>query len=129
MLITRRSLFTMLVLAPALQLAGCEDLVLFGGDVEIRMRNASTYTLLDVRVEFPGGLVIYGDIDAGRSTSYRVVERAYGYAYVEAIVDGRTLRLVPIDHVGEDYLKAGSYTYELGVYGDAQSLTHRLVRD
>jgi hypothetical protein len=58
-----------------------------------------------------------------------VVERAYGYAYVEAIVDGRTLRLVPIDHVGEDYLKAGSYTYELGVYGDAQSLTHRLVRD
>jgi hypothetical protein len=111
------------------------------GPVDIRVRNASTEIMEDIVVGFPSsvggnplapepvesGEVSYGTLPQGATTSYRRIQKAYRYAYVEAIVDGTTVKIQPIDYVGEDLLEPGHYTYELD-YRDGH-LGLELVRD
>lgn len=113
-----------------------------GSPVDIRVRNVSTVVMEDVVVGFPRGAggggpvapgqaeageVSYGTVEPEAVTPYRLIERAYRYAYVEAVVEGRRVVLQPIDYVGEEPLGPGRYTYELDHRnGD---LTLDLVRD
>lgn len=107
----------------------CETLVSTSdGPVEIRVENASAELMEDVLVGFPSGNVQYGDVVAGGVTGYRTVERAYRYAFVRVVVQDDTIRLQPIDYVGESLLSSGRYTYRLGLF-EGQSLTLELVRD
>ena len=89
--------------------------------VEIRIANQSRVTLEDVRVEFASQTESYGTVEAGKETEYRVVSRAYRYARIEALVDGKPALLQPIDYVGEKELKPGRYTYVLKINQKASS--------
>lgn len=123
----RTGLLALLLVTLAL---ACETIVSDGPGrpVEIRVENASSALMEDVRVGFPSGEVVYGDVAPGAVTDYRTVERAYRYAYVWTLMDGDTLALQPIDYVGESLLAAGRYTYRLDLF-EGRSLTLELVRD
>ncbi len=69
-------------------------------------------------VDFKGVVVDgvqFGDIKAGSSTGYQVMEHAYKYARVTLSTDSGPLAIHPTDRLGEPRLKAGSYTYVLTV--------------
>lgn len=103
------------VLACALAALGCPDPFGLRGEVDVRVANASSFDFQRVEVHFPEDEVNYGSVAAHRSTEYRRVSKAYGYAYIEVDVGGQELRIQPIDYVGESLLRSGRYTYELNL--------------
>ena len=121
----RRSLFVLM--AVALAVAGCRSTTA-PSDVEVRVRNASTFDFESVVVQFPTSREDYGAVAAGNASGYREVETAYRIATVEVIVEGELLRLQVIDYVGEQRLPPGRYTYRL--LADVEgNLGLELVRD
>jgi hypothetical protein len=108
----------------------CDPGRLFGGgEVRIRLHNASTVDFASARVGFPDGYEEYGAVEAGRRSEYRSVERAYRYAYVEVQADGRRWVLQPIDYVGEDLLEPGDYAYRLMLVPGIGALSLSLVEE
>ena len=101
--------------------------VLGPDEVRIRVRNATVVNFESTIINFSRQNEQYGAVEAGRTTDYREVDEAYSYAYVEVLAGGNRYVMQPIDYVGEEHLKAGSYTYELSFIGN--SLVQRLVRD
>jgi hypothetical protein len=128
MRVVRRGSAFLLFLVMAVLFVGCSE-TLGPLEVQIRVRNAANVALEDVLLEFPEETELYGTIQPGQVSRYHRVRPAYRYAYAEANVNGKLLRLMPVDFVGEEFLESGSYTYELGVAEDRQSLTLRLVSD
>ena len=113
----RRYSLRLIGFALLLVLPGCDSplLPLGGGDVEIRIQNASSFAFDRVDVVFPEDQVSYGSIRANSSSDYRDVSKAYRYAYIEVEIGGEELVLQPIDYVGENLLRSGRYTYVLNV--------------
>jgi hypothetical protein len=74
---------------------------------DIRVRNASDVTLHDVLV----GRTHYGDIAGGESTVYQTWGPAYPHPRVEFEAGGTRHQQIPVDHVGENILGAGQFTY------------------
>jgi len=125
-----RRIVSLLVLPAALVTPGCNALLGWGGDVEIRIRNASTYDFAKVVIGFPEQTEDYGALPAGGVSGYRVIGKAYQYAQMEVTLnDNRKLIIQVIDYVGETTLDNGRYTYQLGVSADGLSLTHQFVID
>lgn len=91
--------------------------------VQLRVANASDVDFESVLLKFPGVEADYGAVAAGEVTAYRDMNGAYHYGLIEVVTDGDTLRLVPIDYVGEEPLAAGRYTFVLDVEGDALGMT------
>ncbi len=96
-------------------LAACGTL-LPGGDVEVRIENASTVPI-DSVVVYPGGpdSLVATNLEVNARTPYRAVERAYQLATVEVRVGTGTARQQVIDYVGEKPLAGGRYTYRIRV--------------
>lgn len=96
-------------------LAACGSL-LSGGDVEVRIENASTVTI-DSVVVYPGGpdSLVATNLGVNARTPYRAIERAYRLATVEVRVGTGTARQQVIDYVGEKPLEGGRYTYRIRV--------------
>lgn len=113
----RRSSLRLVGLGLLLSLPGCDfPLLPFGGgDVRIRIQNASSFPFDRVDVVFPEDQVSYGSIRANSASEYRDVSKAYRYAYIEVEIGGEELVLQPIDYVGENLLGSGRYTYVLNV--------------
>jgi hypothetical protein len=88
-------------------LCGCRK------EVMIRVANRSDVELRDVVVRFPSQTERYGDIPPGKTTEYRKVSKAYSYARIRAVIDGKEVVLQPTDYVGERLLSGGNYTYSL----------------
>jgi hypothetical protein len=78
---------------------------------DARVRNASQFTLTDVVI----GKGHYGDITAGEITEYRTWGPAYPHPLIAFHVGTQVLRLVPEDHVSEQVLGPGRFTYVLTV--------------
>jgi hypothetical protein len=78
---------------------------------EIRVHNASGVTLHDVIVD----RAHYGDIAAGESTAYQSWGPAYPHPKVQFEVGGTRLEQIPVDHVGENILGAGRFTYAITI--------------
>ena len=98
--------------------------------VLVRVRNASSDELDDIRVFFPDApdrAMHYGAVASGAASEYLPVSRAYRYAHIEATAGGRPYSLQPIDYVGEEELEPGRYTYVLRT--EADRLTVALERD
>jgi hypothetical protein len=111
------SVFLLLVI-----LSGC-DMNLFNEDhtVNIRIENASEFEMENIMVSFPKEEVSYGDLGASSSSSYKEIDKAYSYAYIEAEIEGERAVLQPIDFVGEKFLNRGSYTYQLYIISQDES--------
>ena len=108
--------------AVLLSLIACDSPLLpwGGGDVKIRIQNASSFAFERVDVVFPEDEVSYGSIRANGTSEYREVSKAYRYAYIEVEIAGAELVLQPIDYVGESLLGSGRYTYVLNVTIEGQ---------
>ena len=78
---------------------------------DIRVHNASGVTLHDVIVDG----VHYGDIPAGESTPYQSWGPAYPYPRIDLVAGGARLGLIPNDHVHDNLLGAGRFTYVVTV--------------
>ena len=113
----RRSSLRLVGLVLLLGLPGCDSPLLpwVGGDVEIRIQNASSFPFARVDVVFPEDQVSYGSLSANSASVYRGVSKAYRYAYIEVEIGGEELVIQPIDYVGESLLGSGRYTYVLNV--------------
>ena len=88
----------LLIVAMALVLGACGSP---DGPTRIRLINRSDVPLEDVVVRFPSTTESYGTLAPGRATSYRTVDCAYGYAFVEATIQGQAAVVQPEDFVGE----------------------------
>jgi len=104
--------------------AGCSSTEI--RSTEIRLIKRSDVPLEKVVVEFPSGIESYGTVPPGGATDYHQVERAYGYAYVEATIEGQPAILQPIDYVGEELLGNGAFAYALTYNKDADSTYERM---
>ena len=124
-----RNTFRILLLLAALIIGGCGlvNSVENGGAVLLRVTNASDNDFQSVFVSFPQGDAEFGAVAAGEVTAYRELPGAYHYGYVEVVAEGDTLRMMPIDYVGEKPLQGGRYTFVLDV--DGQNLDLEFVRN
>ena len=81
--------------------------------VQIRIKNVSSFEYSDVRVNTNGGENNYGNINSNSYSEYESFDFAYRYAFVELKIGSDTFTIQPIDYVGEDPLKSGKYTYAI----------------
>ncbi len=116
-----KTLFLFYLLILVTGLCGCQK------DVMIRVANRSDVEIHSVVVKFPSQTEMYGKIVPGAATDYRKVDKAYGYAYIEAVIDGKPAVLQPIDYVGERLLSGGNYTYAL-TYNPSATDKHDILR-
>lgn len=108
-----------LILSPFLFIT-CENSSSFrGADVQIRIENASVYSMKKIRVSFPDTVVNYGTLKPKENSEYVDIPRAYRYQAVEMSINGKTARFQPIDFVGEEFLERGFYTYTLHINDEA----------
>ena len=99
-------------------ISGC-GIVDLDGDVEVRVRNGSSFVLDEARLLLPRGTLSYSDLQPGQETAYSVVSKAYHHASAEVVIGADTARLHVIDYVGETPLDGGRYTYIMRVRGEA----------
>lgn len=81
----------------------------------IRVKNTTNIDFDSIDVHFPDQVEKFGGLSAGQQSDYRKIERAYRYAYTEALSGERRFVLQPVDFVGENYLQPGLYTYHYSV--------------
>jgi hypothetical protein len=118
-----------LALILALFLGGC-DILGLDDPVEIRVRNASSVTFDEGVLYSHSDSIVFVDLEAGRTTPYKEVERAYPIATTQVTTGPDTTRLQVIDFVGEKPLEPGRYTYALSFFEeDPTRLILDLMRD
>lgn len=105
--------FSLFVLICFSSCGGDENALTGEENIQIRIENMSAFTFMDVKMLSFDEELEYGDLDGQELSEYKVVQRAYSYAYIELIIDGDTYILQPIDFTGEEELSNGKYTYQI----------------
>jgi len=90
-------------------------------ETELRISNNSNSSFDSVIVNSPDGKQVYYNVTAGSSSGYKAFDFLYSYAYIEVHFNNQMLKLQPIDYVGEEKLKAGKYSYKIGIVSGNQS--------
>lgn len=125
----KRILFSVLVAAVFF---GCGAVDGEDSGVFIRVRNNSDLTFQQVTAITGNREGFFGEIAPRQNSDYLEFEHAFRYASVFLRIDGKPLQLIPNDYTGETPLRAGYYTYRVGLnsanLSDA-SLTFEFVRD
>ncbi len=99
-----------------------------GSPVMMAIYNATDFDLVELQV----GDELYGTLPSDERADARLFPFAYHYNYVSAFVDGERLQIQPIDYVGETPLRAGNYTYVIGLEGNQlgfRRLTIGVIQD
>lgn len=104
---------SLIIIALITLLFSCSKTEINPSAINIRLANTSIYDYKNIIINTTTGDVNFGDLKSLNSTGYKVFDTAYRYAYVKLEVNGKTLRIQPIDYVGETPLKNGNYTYEI----------------
>ena len=86
----------------------------------IRIENDSISMFNQVRINPDDNETMFGDLAPGETSAFKPFEKAYRYAQVKLVIEGKEYILQPIDYVGETPLENGKYTYIIGV-GDLES--------
>jgi hypothetical protein len=81
--------------------------------VQIRLKNAGTVPIENIRVNFQGQTETFDTLAPGANSPYRTIAKTYRYAYIEATVAGQRAIVQPEDFVGETLLPSGKYTWTL----------------
>ena len=115
-----KRLLILVFLAAMVACDNSEDNVLPGHNgAALRITNTSSFVITALEVTpGGGGTQVYEDIAPGGTTDYLPFDYIFSYAYLEAIVEGDTLVLQPIDYVGETAYDSGAYTYLIQISGD-----------
>jgi hypothetical protein len=102
-------------LLPAFSLSQACDLTgPASAPTELFVQNVSAFAMSDLVVnEWE-----IGELQAGGRAGPRLFSTVYSYGAIGAVVLGDTLRIQPIDFVGEEPLGRGEFTYVLSVGGD-----------
>lgn len=95
-----------------LVVTACDALPFVGGDVKVRVENATALTFTEVRIYWEP-MHTFSDLAPGDRTAYVTVDRAYGIATVVAVTATDSTRIQVIDFVGDEPLDAGLYTFVL----------------
>jgi hypothetical protein len=120
-----RTKLPVLTIAAALLLGltGCPEP---DGPSMIRIHNASSYDFEELQV----GDHDFGPLPIDGYTEYRDFGTAYDYNYVSLTVAGDLFVLQPVDHVGEEPLGEGEFTYEIDIVDyDGRGLSIHSVAD
>lgn len=112
--LTGNDMSSRLILFLLLLFTGC-SIIESDDATQLRIENASDVDFTSVFVAFPDAEAEYGAIATGQRSSYKRLDGAYRYGYIEVKAAGDTYVLQPIDFVGEEALDAGRYTYQLDV--------------
>ena len=102
------------------------------GPVEVRLRNASSFTFDEATLYSSEGELTYTDVGPGEATPYVEVETAYRIATTQVVIAADTFRLQVIDFVGEEPLDGGRYSYVISVltFGNQPtSVTQEIRKD
>lgn len=94
---------------------------------QLRILNNSSIVFDSVFVNSPGGKLLYYQIAPGSSSDYKKFNFLYNYAYLEVYFNNQMLKLQPIDHVGEEKLRSGNYSYRINI--NAGTLSLQCVKD
>lgn len=94
----------------ACNLIGNEDM-----GVEIRVKNASSYTIENLRIATGGGDFTYETLIPGQVSDYKLYDFSYNYFFVSFSIDTNSFVQQPIDYVGESRIKNGKYTYNIAI--------------
>jgi hypothetical protein len=110
------------VLTVAALFTACTKAFVTNNEVQLRIHNNSSNSPFDsVIVNSPGGKQVYYNVASGTSSGYKTFSFLYSYAYIEVHFNNQMLKLQPIDYVGEEKLKAGKYSYKIGIVSSNQS--------
>ncbi|GMR11978.1 MAG: hypothetical protein BMS9Abin29_0164 [Gemmatimonadota bacterium] len=96
----------------ALLVTACDTLPSVGGDVQVRVENATELTFTEVRVYWEP-MHTFSDLAPGDRTVYVAVDRAYSIVTVVAVTATDSTRIQVIDFVGDEPLDDGRYTFVL----------------
>lgn len=109
-------------------LTGCST-ILDAGDTEVRLLNDTGRVLTEIELGPGSEAFTFDRLEPGEATSFVEVEKAFPNPFIEAVVDGETQRLQPIDHLPEEQLDPGArYTYVVGFHEPSGTLTLAEVR-
>ena len=86
----------------------------------VRITNKSNIDYDQVIAQIGSWRVNYGRLQAGQTSAYATVDMAYRYAYIEIHIGKQELFLRPIDYVGEEAYRTGSFTYALTAHSGAE---------
>jgi hypothetical protein len=82
--------------------------------IEVRIKNTSDKRFDDIRINN----ISFGALDQNEITGYMSLENLYQREFIEAVVEGQSIKLVPeISNLGELYT-SGQYRYDVDVLFD-----------
>ena len=87
--------------------AGCQE---YG--VQVRVQNASN-TQFD-RISINN--VSFGPLAAKETSSYMPFENIYEKEFIEVIVDGKPIKLIPEDFKADQYYDSGNYKFTVDLF-------------
>jgi hypothetical protein len=95
----------------ALSVAGCENPFVITNRVDVRFRNATSLSLTDISLTWPGGSMQVSQLDPGGVSNFELHDGAYPYGSLRVTANGAVRQLQPIDYTGASPLGPGRYTY------------------
>jgi len=97
--------------------------------VLIRIRNKSNQDFKQVLAYFPeNNTVDFGSVQAEQYSRYDTLNLAFRYSGIKVVTATDSLKLLPIDYVGEEYLKNGKYSYDLDIQIGPKDVS-RIIKD
>lgn len=94
---------------------GCSSDDSAAGRVQIRLYNASDYTLSNLYINAGTGNKPFGSLDPAEYSDYRTLNIAFENAYMQMDVEGTTYYLTAGNFEEEEPLPSGVYTYEIHI--------------
>lgn len=101
-------------------------------EVQIRVKNVSTYLLNDFTIAAGTVTHNYGDLEDGQASEYVTYDYAYESLFIKFSIDGESWIRQPVDHVGETKLSSGRYRLEIDVndFGSQfQLVNYDIIKD
>lgn len=83
--------------------------------VDIRLFNSSEVCVHDIRFNPGDRTADFGSLATNTYSIYQTFDYAYPVPFISLRVDNDTLTIQPIDYVGENKLRGGSYTFTIFV--------------
>ncbi len=99
-------------------------------DVEIAVKNSSSFKLDSFLINTSGGIQLYETIDRNKKSVHKTYAYSYSYFYMRFKVADVEFINQPIDYVGEKRIENGRYELSIkNVDTSAQSFTFLLEKE